>query len=211
MVDGYETVLTPEGLAALTPSALSAVKADEAAASNQVGKLIEGDAWYYAAAVSTEQAAELEEAGTLTLRFSKGVERDLEVTVYAVGPEENGKAVVVFRGTKNLPQLTLLREQSAQIIRETASGIRIPQEALRAANITVDEEGGRTQQEALGVYCVVGMEARFKPVEVVYRGESFVLVRSTAQSNQEKLRLRPGDEVIISANDLYDGKVVGKN
>ena len=85
VVDGYETVLTPEGLAALTPSALSAVKADEAAASNQVGKLIEGDAWYYAAAVSTEQAAELEEAGTLTLRFSKGVERDLEVTVYAVG------------------------------------------------------------------------------------------------------------------------------
>lgn len=55
------------------------------------------------------------------------------------------------------------------------------------------------------------MEARFKPVEVVYRGESFVLVRSTAESNQEKLRLRPGDEVIISANDLYDGKVVGNN
>ena len=211
VVDGYETVLTPEGLETLTPSALSAIKPDEAAASNQVGKLIEGDAWYYAATVSTEQAAELEEAGTLTLRFSKGVERDLEVTVYAVGPEENGKAVVVFKGTKNLPQLTLLREQSAQIIRETASGIRIPQEALRAANITVDEEGNRTEQEALGVYCVVGMEARFKPVEVVYRGESFVLVRSTAESNQEKLRLRPGDEVIISANDLYDGKVVGNN
>ena len=65
--------------------------------------------------------------------------------------------------------------------------------------------------DALGVYCVVGMEARFKPVEVVYRGESFVLVRSTAESNQETLRLRPGDEVIISANDLYDGKVVGNN
>ena len=211
VVDGYEAVLTPEDLKTLTPSALSAVRPDEAAASNQVGKLIEGDAWYYAASMDTEQAAELEEAGTLTLRFTKGVERDLEVEVYAVGPEENGRAVVVFRGTKNLPQLTLLREQSAQIIRETASGIRIPQEALRAATITVDEEGNRAEQEALGVYCVVGMEARFKPVEVVYRGDSFVLVRSTAESNQERLRLRPGDEVIISATDLYDGKVVGNH
>lgn len=209
VVDGYEAVLTPESAAQMTPSQLSAVEPDSAAASNQVGKLIKGDDWYYAVIMDVQQAAELKESGTLTLRFAKGVEQDLEVTVSSVGPEENGKAVVLFHGTKNLPQLTLLREQSAQLIQKSVSGIRIPQEALRASNTKVDEEGNLVQEEALGVYCVVGMEARFKPVEVVYRGDSYVLVRSTAQSNQEKLRLRPGDEVILTANDLYDGKVVG--
>ena len=54
------------------------------------------------------------------------------------------------------------------------------------------------------------MEARFKPVEVLYNGSSFLLVRANAPADKEKLRLRPGDEVIITANDLYDGKVIGQ-
>ena len=209
VVDGYETVLTPDALADMTPSQLNAVKADETVAS-QTGKLILGDCWYYAVTMSAEQTEALRDAGgSMTLRFAKGVEQDQTVTLYAVGPEEQGRVVVTFRGEYNLAQLTLLRRQSAQLIRRTVAGIRVPNEALRAASTKVDQEGNRTTAEGLGVYCVVGMEARFKPVEVVYSGDGFVLVRSTAASDQESLRLRPGDEIIISAKDLYDGKVVG--
>ena len=208
VVDGYETVLMPDALADMTPSQLNTVKADETVAS-QTGKLILGDCWYYAVTMSAEQTEALRDAGgSMTLRFAKGVEQDQTVTLYAVGPEEQGRVVVTFRGEYNLAQLTLLRRQSAQLIRRTVAGIRVPNEALRAANTKVDQEGNRTTAEGLGVYCVVGMEARFKPVEVVYSGDGFVLVRSTAASDQESLRLRPGDE-IISAKDLYDGKVVG--
>ena len=209
VVDGYETVLTPDALADMTPSQLNTVKADETVAS-QTGKLILGDCWYYAVTMSADQTEALRDAGgSMTLRFAKGVEQDQTVTLYAVGPEEQGRVVVTFRGEYNLAQLTLLRRQSAQLIRRTVAGIRVPNEALRAASTKVDQEGNRTTAEGLGVYCVVGMEARFKPVEVVYSGDGFVLVRSAAASDQESLRLRPGDEIIISAKDLYDGKVVG--
>ena len=209
VVDGYETVLTPDALADMTPSQLNAVKADETVAS-QTGKLILGDCWYYAVTMSAEQTEALRDAGgSMTLRFAKGVEQDQTVTLYAVGPEEQGRVVVTFRGEYNMAQVTLLRRQSAQLIRRTVAGIRVPNEALRAASTKVDQEGNRTTAEGLGVYCVVGMEARFKPVEVVYSGDGFVLVRSAAASDQESLRLRPGDEIIISAKDLYDGKVVG--
>ena len=209
VVDGYETVLTPGLLADMTPSQLNAVQADETLTS-QTGKLILGDSWYYAVTMSADQAKVLRDSGgTMTLRFAKGVEQDQTVTLYAVGPEEQGRVVVTFRGEYNMAQVTLLRRQSAQLIWRTVAGIRVPNEALRAANTKVDQEGNRTTVESLGVYCVVGMEARFKPVEVVYSGDGFVLVRSTAASDQESLRLRPGDEIIISAKDLYDGKVVG--
>ena len=209
VVDGYETVLTPDALADMTPSQLNTVKADETVAS-QTGKLILGDCWYYAVTMSAEQTEALRDAGgSMTLRFAKGVEQDQTVTLYAVGPEEQGRVVVTFRGEYNMAQVTLLRRQSAQLIWRTVAGIRVPNEALRAANTKVDQEGNRTTAEGLGVYCVVGMEARFKPVEVVYSGDGFVLVRSAAASDQESLRLRPGDEIIISAKDLYDGKVVG--
>ena len=216
VVDGYETVLTPDILEELTPSQLAGVRTDGGTGS-QVGKLILGDAWYYAVPMDAEAAEELAElsarreeaGGSLTLRFSKGVEQDLQVKVLSVGPKESGRAVAVFQGRSHLPQLTLLRQQSAQLIYETITGIRVPKEALRAANTKVDAEGNRTVEEGTGLYCVVGMEARFKPVEVLYNGDGFVLVRSTAASDQESLRLRPGDQVIIAANDLYDGKVVG--
>ena len=209
VVDGYETVLTPGLLADMTPSQLNALQADETLTS-QTGKLILGDNWYYAVTMSADQAKALRDSGgTMTLRFAKGVEQDQTVTLYAVGPEEQGRVVVTFRGEYNMAQVTLLRRQSAQLIWRTVAGIRVPNEALRAANTKVDQEGNRTTVESLGVYCVVGMEARFKPVEVLYSGDGFVLVRSTAASDQESLRLRPGDEIIISAKDLYDGKVVG--
>ena len=217
VVDGYETVLTPESLSDMTPSQLSAVRADSTVSSG-VGKLILGDSWYYAASMSAADAEELQEASdalkkagkSLTLRFAKSVERDLPVTVSRIGPEENGRCVVVFEGKTYLSRLTLLRQQSAQVVWDSTEGIRVPKEALRMEKVTVNSEGELVTEEATGVYCVVGMEARFKPVEVVYNGSSFLLVRSAAPEDRENLRLRPGDEVIITANGLYDGKVVGQ-
>ena len=217
VVDGYENVLTPENLAELTPSQLSAIRADSAVSSG-VGKLILGDSWYYAAAMSAADAEELKEesdalqkAGkSLILRFAKSVERDLPVVSH-IGPEENGRCVVVFEGKSYLPQLTLLRQQSAQVVWDSAEGIRVPKEALRIdTRTTENEDGTTTESRVTGVYCVVGMEARFKPVEVLYNGSSFLLVRADAPADKETLRLRPGDEVIITANDLYDGKVIGQ-
>ena len=217
VVDGYETVLTPESLSDMTPSQLSAVRADSTVSSG-VGKLILGDSWYYAASMSAVDAEELQEASdalkkagkSLTLRFAKSVERDLPVTVSRIGPEENGRCVVAFEGKTYLSRLKLLRQQSAQVVWDSTEGIRVPKEALRMEKVTVNSEGQRVTEEATGVYCVVGMEARFKPVEVVYNGSSFLLVRSAAPEDRENLRLRPGDEVIITANGLYDGKVVGQ-
>ena len=84
----------------------------------------------------------------------------------------------------------------------------MPREAIRAEKATLNEEGERTEADAVGVYCVVGMEAQFKPVEILYQGEDFAVVRGTGQT--ERSRLRTGDEIIITANDLYDGKVVGQ-
>ena len=206
VVDGYETVLTPDGLAEMTPSQLSAVKKDSAVKS-EVGKVILGDHWYYVAAMDTEDAERLSEAGSLVLQFTKSVERELKVEIDSIGPAENGKVVVTFRGSSYLAELTLLRAQSARVVCTTYSGMRVPKEALRAAQTLQNEDGTYTTNDKLGLYCIVGMEARFKPVDVLYNGDGFILVQS-APENSESRRLRPGDTVIISADDLFDGKVI---
>lgn len=212
VVDGYETVLTPQSVAAMTPSQLSSLQADAAVRSN-TGKMVLGDKWYFAATLSQAEAESLrkeESRGvSLSLRFAKEAERDLPVTISSISAVENGRCVVVLEGNTFLQELTMLRQQRARIITGSVEGIRVPKEALRAEKTTQTQEGGTVKSDGTGVYCVVGMEARFKPVEVVYSGESFAIVRANAPADKERIRLRPGDEVIVAARGLYDGKVVG--
>lgn len=197
--DGYESVLTPELLPSLTPSALSGLSPDENAVT-PAGKLVYGDWWYYAAPLSTAQIEDLRSraaSGNLILRFNRGVDRDFPVELYAVGGEENGRALVILRCKQYLSDVTLVRRQKASLVYGSLEGLRVPREALRLVG----------DEKTAGLYCVVGAEARFKPVETVYTGEDFLLVRATPDAS-ETLRLRAGDEVIVRAEDLYDGKIV---
>ena len=217
VVDGYEAVLTPESLETLTPGKLDRLEPDEAARSaSSVGKLVLGDAWYSAANLDEGEAALLQDSTGLKLRFAKGVSQDLDVELVFVSEPEGGRVTAVFRGDTYLSELTLLRQQSAKVIRRTTEGIRVPIESVRLREETVaGEDGTETTVSQTGVYCVVGMEARFKPVDVLYSGEEFALVRSTLDraedvtAAQEQIRIRPGDQVIVTAYDLYDGKVLG--
>ena len=211
-VDGYETALTPESIFAMTPGEVSSLQPDSAVRSS-TGKLVLGDKWYYAAILSEEDALRLKKEESrgvsLLLRFTKEAERDLAVTISSVSAVENGRCVVVLEGKTFLQELTMLRQQRAQIVTGTVEGLRIPKEALRAEKTIRNEDGTTEKVEGIGVYCVVGMEARFKPVEVVYSGENFVIVRSNAPADKENIRIRVGDKVIVAARGLYDGKVVG--
>ena len=204
-------------MSALTPSALNKLSPAEIPANT--GKLILGDNWYYVGVVSAQEAQTLQtrqnRLGTgesLSFRFTKNVDRDLSVTLLSVGAEENGRCVVTFQGNTYLQELTLLRRQSAEIILDTTDGLRVPLAALRVATQTVTEKDPETEETAskevnvTGVYCVSGAKARFKPVEVLLTGDDYAVVRSAGST--EKLRLRPGDEIIVAARDLYDGKVV---
>lgn len=217
VVDGYEMVLTPDSLSDLTPAALDRLSPAEIP--ENAGKLVLGDSWYYVGTVSAQEAETLRErkshmtAGEqFYLRFTKSVDRDLAVTLESISEAENGKCVVVFRGGTYLQELTLLRRQTAEIILDTTEGIRIPRAALRVVTetetVTDAESGAETEKDVsvTGVYCVSGAKARFKPVEVLSAGEDYAVVR--AAGTTEATRLRPGDEVIVSARDLYDGKVV---
>lgn len=192
--DGYESVLTPEALTDMTPSALSHIKAS--GTFSNVGKLIYSNVWYYAAAISDADAARLTVGGQTTLRFAKGLDLDMTVTIKSIGPEENGQCVAVFSCDKYLSQTTLLRHQAAQMILKSYAGLHIPANALR-----VNEEGHS------GVYCLVGKTAVFKPANVIYQGEGFCLVKAPDGVSDADL-LRPGDQVIASAAALTDGQVI---
>lgn len=192
--DGYEDVLTPDTLADLTVSRLENLTAGSKGSS--LGKLIYGDTWYYAAAVTNEQAAQLRTGQSVTLRFAKGLDADAPATVYSIGEDEGGRQLLVLCCDRYLPQTTQLRHQQVELVLSSYSGIRVPANALR-----VNDEG------QAGVYCVVGSLARFKPVDIVYQGDGYTLVRASKSAEGSAI-LRAGDEVVVTASDIEPGKVI---
>ena len=192
--DGYESVLTPAGLGDLTPGALDKLTAGENTAN--VGKLIYSNTWYYAAAVTQEEAQRIAGCGSVSLRLTKGITDDIAATVHSVSPAEDGRCVVVLSCREYLAETTQLRHQTAQIVLHSYTGLRLPSVCLR------QQEDG-----TLGVYCAQGSFSRFKPVDMVYQGDDYVLV-SVPQNTDGLDTLRPGDEVLMTGVTLDGSQIL---
>ena len=145
---------------------------------SNIGKLIYGDTWYYVVTLAEEQANVIRGRSSVTLRFAKGFDQNL------------------LSCRKYLAQTTLLRHQAADIILRTYTGLRVPSNALRVSSDGVT-----------GVYCVDGVTAAFRPVTVLYQGQGYALVQP-ADGVDDTQTLRAGDEVIATAGELHEGKVI---
>ena len=209
VADGYEGQVGPDSVWSMTPSQLSAlIDQEPAAPAGTVGKLITSSTWYFAAVLPEEDAQGLLEGRTYTISFSYGWFGEVDMTLERVSDPEEGEVALLFSARTHLADTTLLRVQTVDIVTRELSGIRIPRRALRVFTETVtDEETGQTQQvQHTGVFTVVGRQAEFQEVNVLYTDDNFYLVEPVDPDDAQ--RLRPGDEIIVNTTDIYDGKVV---
>lgn len=107
-----------------------------------------------------------------------------------ISQEEEGQRAVVLSCTDHLSDVLSLRMQDAEILLAEDSGLRIPRRSLH-----VDEEGRAY------VYVQTALLTEKKLVTVQRDYGDFYLVTSD--------ELRAGDQIIVSAKNLYEGKVVG--
>lgn len=195
VADGYETVLTPDILLTLTVQDYNAV-APQSVPENAIGKIIRGSTWYYVTALPASELKDVKEGSYVQLLFARDVYDQIEMRVERVGQNEAGYRLLVLSCSQYMQNVTLLRQQSADVVFNSYQGLRVPKDAVRV------DEAGKT-----GVYTLEGATARWKPITILHdNGESYVVeLDKTSTAN-----LWPGDEVIIHAKNLYDGKVVGK-
>ena len=195
--DGSEETLTPDFLTDVTPARLDALSTGSAVKS--AGKIITDNTWYFAANIPAQQARELQVGQEVTLRLSKGLQQDAPAYVQSISAEEDGQVAVVLSCTRYISQVTLLRHQQGEILLREYKGLRVPSAALR-----MDEDG------SLQLFCRLGAYVYSKPVDLVYRGDGFCLVRSAQGAADERI-LRQGDLVISTARALTDGMIFPDN
>ena len=205
LVDGYESLLTPDTVLQLTPSALQELIDNPAGEeSGALGKLLTSNTWYFAANLPKQSAERLTEGKTATLRFSGELNREVEMTVEQIGPTEQNKTLVVFSSSRYLILTTLLRCQTVELIFDRWSGLRIPKQALHLEEVTRtdDKTGEPVSVQILAVYALVNGHAELREVEIVHEGEDYYVVRSVGTGPKV---LRAEDTIITEATGLRDG------
>ena len=195
VADGYESVLTPEILSSMTVQDYNAVTQQEVP-EDAIGKLICGTTWYYVTSLPASELKDVKAGSTVRILFARDVYDEIDMKVERVGNNEAGFKLLVLSCDRYMQNVTLLRQQSADVVFNSYQGLRVPKDAVRVS------ESGQT-----GVYILEGAPARWKPITILHdNGESYVVeLDKTSTAN-----LWPGDEVIIHSQNLYDGKVVGK-
>lgn len=192
-VDGYEKVLTPVVLDTITAQELDGLEPGQIS-ENAVGKLITSSTWYYATTVDADLLQGVSIGDQLSVSFSALNQEQLTMSVYRLGEESQGQRLLILSCDRYLQDVTLLRAQSADVIFSSYTGLRVPKDALRV-----------TEDQRTGVYVVEGNNAAWKYVNLLYdNGESYVVELDKSSTDN----LWPGDEIIVGAKDLYNGKVV---
>lgn len=193
-VDGYESVLTPESLQNMSVYDYNALEPDTPP-ERAAGKLISGNTWYYVTAIPSGELGELQKGDTVKVSFARDFYEQIEMTVDRISDNQAGFRLLVLSCDRYMQNVTLLRQQSADVVFDSFEGLRVPKAAVH-----VDKNSKQ------GVYILEGATAVWKEIEILHdNGESYeVKLDLTSTAN-----LWPGDEVIVSAKNLYDGKVVG--
>lgn len=211
MVDGYESVLTPDTLTGLTPDKLKTLEEQRQTVKEgkYLGKIITGGRWYYAAVMNLEDTERMHEGMNVTVRFdSIAGTQTMQVDTIGDAKEGQDQVTVVFSSTRHLAETSLLRQQSAAVIYESYRGFRVPKEALRM-------EG-----EEYYLYRVSGAQLHRVKVEILCQMDDYYVVwqgksvdkdgNAVEQSELEKAKqIRDGDTIVVRGLNLYDGKVIG--
>lgn len=194
VVDGYESVLTPEALETMTMHEFDVLTPEDVGEA-WAGKLITGDRWYFVTSIPAGELADVEAGDSVRVTFARDFYGEIAMKVERVGQNEAGFRLLVLSSREYMQSVTLLREQSADVVFIQYTGLRVPKDA-----VFVDETGQP------GVYILESARARWKPISILHdNGESYVAALDKTKTEN----LWPGDEILVGAKNLYDGKVVG--
>ena len=192
VIDGYEHI-RPEMINGLSPADLSA-QFSRPLNTYGLGKLITDFKWYYAAIMDSEDAMQLSVEQVKTVQFFGTYNAEVDMLVESVGKRDDDKCVVIFSSDRGIHNVAPLRSLRADIVFSVISGIRVPKEAIH-----LDDDMNTF------IYLQTSGYAEKVDVEILRDSGDSYLVRDGAETDSP---LRVGSTIIVSANNLYHGKVV---
>ena len=211
-----------EDILALDAAGLKAYaeSSPEVALDGCAGKIVSGFTWRYAGVCTAKEAEKLlgkdgkPLSGSVEIRFPGQVETPLKAKVSEVEIDsENGIARFVISVEIINGDVLRLNCADAQIIVGRTTGLRVPAAAVHYLKEDGSEAEEQGENYIPGVYVKYGNLARFcriDPVDdahpLVTDGDYRIVLPSGTANSVSEVRLY--DEIIVSGQNLYDGKLL---
>ncbi len=199
-IDGYESQLTADSMGSLTPEQIAAVNDDGAFTADHtgvIGKLVDGYAWYIVG-IFDNTTLRLSEGDKLHIRPDSASDTVSAKVMSLTSAGNIGETQIILRCETMTYETVQHRTERVEIVRETVEGVKIPRSAIRFLDIeeTVENEDGSTYTTTnryMGVWILVGENASFKKLDIVYETEDFYLSRLNADADYVALY----DDIIV--------------
>lgn len=228
-VDGYESVFPYDKAMSMTPAEFRAMASSPASSAvaegsaGAVGKMVYSPLWYAAAYVPLDDpSVEVFQQGIatgVTYRMTCGDSAETEISLTIERMEPDGEGVLLVFSSQDMPAgFIFSRMLRVETVARTVGGYRIPAEAL----VTLRSDA--TDEDTTGVYILAGGVVEFRKVRIRVRRDGYVIAE-TYEEVQALLDtytdeqygaatadgwsyLRLNDNIIVSGNELYEGKMI---
>lgn len=195
--DGFETLLTTEGVESLTVSDVEQAltlqpTVDE---THFVGKIVGDYEWYLTCVLPLENVVTLKKGLQLEVCMPFVQSAPLSMTVVSLNKAADDRVAVVLQCTQMSGVLSTVRHEQIEIRLTQYEGIVVPDEAIFF----------NEQQEA-GVYIQDGNILRFRRIQVLHHNETERY--SVCAIKDDKTYVQLYDRIVTEGEDLYDGKLV---
>lgn len=134
-VDGLEETLTPDNFGALSKEYFESLglKTGKIVATNEeCGKVIDNFLCYIATVTSSEDAKKAKVEDKVKIRLSNNVE--VPARIVNIIEENNGERVIILKLTEQIVELTKYRKITFDLIWWSASGLKVPNQAIANVN-----------------------------------------------------------------------------
>lgn len=198
-IDGLEDKVGVDSLESMTPDVLKTLlsskqkKASGVTVGQPVAKIMDNYQWYLSFCLTKNELDTLEREDVVYLRFSDQEEEAIPAIIHRISPEQDGEVCVSVSCTREVPATISNRTLKVTLVKQRYEGFKFSREAVRMKD-------NRT-----GVYAIKQGTAVFRPVEILFSDEDFVVVSTkTGETNQIALY----DSVIVKADKIEEGKLL---
>lgn len=215
-LDGYEEALDPALLSTMTAKQLKNILTEKhTPSSSNTGKLLRDFTWYLACPVPATEAKDtlaIKSSYTLLLPYSKTGSMQAQLVYLNEDENDANTVLAVFKCTSLVSELCDIRTQPVKIQIRSFTGFKIPKSAQHVHIGTKDEtdEDGNvlyTYEERYPcVYAVVGHQLYSRRIDVLYKGDDFLICSASSEPGSGGLLLY--DEIITEGKNLYAGKII---
>ena len=195
-VDGLEQIVDCTKLSEITVDKVYEIlKSEKKPVPNgSIGKVVTDFTWYFICNAHSNSIGDLKVGDSITVNLPFSSVNSINAKVYSINENNGDETALVLSCNLMNSAISSLRNESAELVIDSYSGLKIPASAIR-----VNEKGEK------GVYVLKGKIVSFKKINIIYSSDNFVLSETDVGADGY---VKLYDNIIISGKDLYDGKIV---